>query len=191
MSANITDKALNIPSFIVMDVLERARLLEKQGIDIIHMEIGEPDFITPDCIIQAGCKALKEGKTHYTHSQGLLPLREAIYEDYHHRYGVPLDPEQIIVTSGTSPALFMLFAALLDKEDEIIMASPYYPCYANMVKFIGGVPRLVPVSPEEGFHMTVEKIKPSLLPPRPYQFPSAGRLRPASIYFHQRIQADQ
>jgi aspartate/methionine/tyrosine aminotransferase len=162
MSANITDKALNIPSFIVMDVLERARLLEKQGIDIIHMEIGEPDFITPDCIIQAGCKALKEGKTHYTHSQGLLPLREAIYEDYHHRYGVPLDPEQIIVTSGTSPALFMLFAALLDKEDEIIMASPYYPCYANMVKFIGGVPRLVPVSPEEGFHMTVEKIKPFL-----------------------------
>ncbi|MBW1658981.1 MAG: pyridoxal phosphate-dependent aminotransferase [Deltaproteobacteria bacterium] len=162
MSSNITDKALNIPSFIVMDVLERARVLEGQGIDIIHMEVGEPDFDTPDCIVQAGCQALKEGKTHYTHSQGLLLLREAICEDYHKRYGVSFDPDQVIVTMGTSPALLMLFAAMLDKDDEIIMTNPYYPCYANMVKFLGGVPRLVPVTPEESFHLTPEKIKPFL-----------------------------
>jgi len=162
MSSNITDRALNIPSFIVMDVLERARVLEKQGIDVIHMEVGEPDFDTPDCIVQAGCKALKEGKTHYTHSQGLLLLREAICEDYHKRYGVSFDPDQVIVTMGTSPALLMLFAAMLDKDDEIIMTNPYYPCYANMVKFLGGVPRLVPVTPEESFHLTPEKIKPFL-----------------------------
>jgi len=162
MSSNITDKALNIPSFIVMDVLERARVLERQGIDIIHMEVGEPDFDTPDCIVQAGCQALKEGKTHYTHSQGLLLLREAICEDYHKRYGVSFDPDQVIVTMGTSPALLMLFAAMLDKDDEIIMTNPYYPCYANMVKFLGGVPRLVPVTPEESFHLTPEKIKPFL-----------------------------
>jgi len=162
MSSNITDKALNIPSFIVMDILERARVLEGQGIDIIHMEVGEPDFDTPDCIVQAGCQALKEGKTHYTHSQGLLLLREAICEDYHKRYGVSFDPDQVIVTMGTSPALLMLFAAMLDKDDEIIMTNPYYPCYANMVKFLGGVPRLVPVTPEESFHLTPEKIKPFL-----------------------------
>ena len=162
MSSNITDRALNIPSFIVMDVLERARVLENQGIDVIHMEVGEPDFDTPDCIVQAGCKALKEGKTHYTHSQGLLLLREAICEDYHKRYGVSFDPDQVIVTMGTSPALLMLFAAMLDKDDEIIMTNPYYPCYANMVKFLGGVPRLVPVTPEESFHLTPEKIKPFL-----------------------------
>ncbi len=162
MSTNITDKALNIPPFIVMDVLEHARKLEKDGISVIHMEVGEPDFNTPDCIIQAGCKALKEGKTHYTHSQGILALREAICEDYGKRYGVNVNPEQVIVTSGTSPALLMLFAAMLDKDDEIIMTNPYYPCYANMVRFLGGIPKLIPVSPEENFHLTPEKIRPFL-----------------------------
>ncbi len=162
MSANITAKALNIPSFIVMDVLERARALEKEGKDIIHLEVGEPDFNTPSCIIQAGCRALREGRTHYTHSQGLLELREAVCGDYRERYGVSFDPDQVIVTSGTSPALLMLFAAMLDKDDEIIMTNPYYPCYANMVKFLGGVPRLVPVTPDENFHLTPEKIKPFL-----------------------------
>ncbi len=162
MSSSITAKALNIPSFIVMDVLERARTLERKGINVIHMEVGEPDFDTPDCVIRAGCRALKEGRTHYTHSQGLLTLREAISEDYQERYGVSVDPDQVIVTMGTSPALLMLFAALLDKDDEIIMTNPYYPCYANMVKFLGGVPRLVPVTPEENFHLTTEKIKPFL-----------------------------
>ncbi|RTZ90347.1 MAG: pyridoxal phosphate-dependent aminotransferase [Deltaproteobacteria bacterium] len=162
MSTNITDKALNIPPFIVMDVLEHARKLEKDGISVIHMEVGEPDFNTPGCIIQAGCKALKEGKTHYTHSQGILALREAICEDYGKRYGVNVNPEQVIVTSGTSPALLMLFAAMLDKDDEIIMTNPYYPCYANMVRFLGGIPKLIPVSPEENFHLTPEKIRPFL-----------------------------
>ncbi len=164
MSIEITDKALRIPPFMVMDVLERARELEKKGITIIHMEVGEPDFRTPDCIIRAGCQALSEGKTHYTHSQGILPLREAICEDYAQRYGVSLEPEQIIVTSGTSPALLMLFAALLDPGDEIIMTHPYYPCYANMVNFIGGVPRLIPVSKSEEFQLTPDTVKKHVTP---------------------------
>lgn len=162
MSTKITSKALQIPPFIVMDVLERARVLEKEGISIIHMEVGEPDFTTPECIIRAGCKALAEGKTHYTHSQGILPLREAICEDYKERYGVSFDPDQVIVTSGTSPALLMIFSATLDKDDEIIMTNPYYPCYANMVTFIGGIPRLIPVSAEENFQLTPGKIKKAL-----------------------------
>lgn len=162
MSSNITNKALQIPPFIVMEVLERARVLEKQGISIVHMEVGEPDFNTPECVIRAGCMALKEGKTHYTHSQGILPLRETICEDYKKRYGVLFDPDQVIVTSGTSPALLMIFASMLDRDDEIIMTNPYYPCYANMVQFLGGKPRLIPVSPGENFHLTPEKIKPVL-----------------------------
>lgn len=162
MSINITNKARRIPPFIVMDVLERARALEGGGESIIHMEVGEPDFTTPGCIIQAGCKALREGKTHYTHSQGILPLREAICEDYARRYGVSVEPEQIIVTSGTSPALLMIFAAMLGPGDEIIMTNPYYPCYANMVTFIGGTPRLIPVSAKENFQLTPEKVKNNL-----------------------------
>ena len=164
MSIHITDKALQLPPFIVMDVLERARVLEKEGKTIIHMEVGEPDFTTPDCIIRAGCQALTEGKTHYTHSQGILPLREAICEDFSRRYGVTIEPGQIIVTSGTSPALLMLFSALLDPGDEIIMTNPYYPCYANMVTFLGGTPRLIPVSEEERFQLNPDTARKFLTP---------------------------
>ncbi len=162
MSENITHKALNIPPFIVMDVLERARVLENKGISIIHMEVGEPDFNTPERVIQAGCQALKEGKTHYTHSQGILPLREAICADYARRYGVQVDPDQIIVTSGTSPSLLMIFSAMLDPGDEIIMTNPYYPCYANMVTFVGGVPRLIPVSEAENFQLPPDRARQAL-----------------------------
>ncbi len=162
MYIQITHKAQQIPPFIVMDVLERARALEREGVSIIHMEVGEPDFPTPTCIVKAGCQALSEGKTHYTHSQGILPLRESICEDYMKRYGVSVDPEQIIVTSGTSPALLMIFAAMLDSGDEIIMTNPYYPCYANMVNFIGGIPRLIPVSADVNFQLTPERVKRNL-----------------------------
>jgi len=158
MLPEITDKALNIPPFIVMEVLERARELEGQGKNIIHMEIGEPDFTTPPCVIEAGIKALQQGETHYTHSLGILPLREAICEEYANRYGVKIHPGQIIVTSGTSPALLMIFAALLDTGGEIILANPYYPCYYSMIRFMGGTPRFVPVTPQNNFHMTADEV---------------------------------
>jgi len=157
MLPEVTNKALNIPPFIVMEVLERARELESQGKNIIHMEIGEPDFDTPSSVIEAGIKALKDGKTHYTHSLGILPLRETICEEYADKYGVSIHPDQIIITSGTSPALLMIFAALLDAGDEIILANPYYPCYASMIRFLGATPRFIPVTPENSFHMTASE----------------------------------
>jgi len=157
MLPEVTNKALNIPPFIVMEVLERARELESQGKNIIHMEIGEPDFDTPSSVIEAGIKALKDGKTHYTHSLGILPLRETICEEYADKYGVSIQPDQIIITSGTSPALLMIFAALLDAGDEIILANPYYPCYASMIRFLGAIPRFIPVTPENNFHMTASE----------------------------------
>ena len=91
-------------SFIVMDGLERACELECQGKKIVHLEVGEPDFDTPDCVKEAACKALNDGFTHYTHSLGMLELREAICEYYHDTYGVCVDADQIVVTSGSSPA---------------------------------------------------------------------------------------
>jgi aspartate/methionine/tyrosine aminotransferase len=108
-----SERLKDIKPFMVMDVLEEAKRLESQGHDIIHLEIGEPDFDTPDCIKEAACRAMDSGQTHYTHSLGLLELREAICEDYWQRYSVRIDPDQIIVTSGTSPGMLLCFAALL------------------------------------------------------------------------------
>ena len=95
----ISKKAQEIPPFIVMDVLEKAQELERRGERVIHMEVGEPDFDTPECINEAGYRAICDGKTHYTHSLGLMELREAISEDYWKKYRVKVSPEQILVAS--------------------------------------------------------------------------------------------
>lgn len=155
----ITKRASDIPAFIVMDVLEKAQEMERQGEDIIHLEVGEPDFDTPECINEACFRAIREGKTHYTHSLGLLELREAISEHYYSKYGVSISPDQVIVTSGTSPAMFLLFAALLERGDEVIISDPHYACYPNFISFIEGVPVNVKVSEEEGFQYTPEEIR--------------------------------
>jgi len=158
----ISKKAQEIPPFIVMDVLEKAQELERMGERVIHMEVGEPDFETPECIKEACFRAIHEGKTHYTHSLGLIELREAIAEDYWKRYRVKVHPEQILVTSGTSPAMLLLFSALLEPGDEIILSNPYYPCYPNIIRFAGGSPDFVEVKEEEGFQYLPEMIREKL-----------------------------
>jgi len=147
----ISKKAQEIPPFIVMDVLEKAQELERMGERVIHLEVGEPDFDTPECIKEACFRAIREGKTHYTHSLGLIELREAISEDYWKRYRVKVHPDQIVVASGTSPAMLLLFSALLEPGDEIILSNPYYPCYPNIIRFADGSPTFVDVKEEEGF----------------------------------------
>ena len=149
-------------SFIVMDVLERACALECEGQHIVHLEVGEPDFDTPECVKAAACKALTDGFTHYTHSLGLPELREAICEYYHDTYGVFVDPGQVVVTSGSSPAIFMTFAALLEPGDPVILSDPHYACYPNFIKFVGGEPVRVPVFEEDGFQYRPEAIEEKL-----------------------------
>ena len=158
----ISKKAQEIPPFIVMDVLEKAQELERMGERIIHLEVGEPDFDTPQCIKEACFEAIRDGKTHYTHSLGLIELREAISEDYWRRYHVKVHPEQIVVASGTSPAMLLLFSALLESDDEIILSNPYYPCYPNIIRFVGGSPVFVEVKEEEGFQYLPEMIREKL-----------------------------
>ncbi len=160
----ISKKAQEIPPFIVMDVLERAQELERDGEHIIHLEVGEPDFDTPECINEAGYRAICEGKTHYTHSMGLIELREAIAGDYFKKYHVKVSPEQILVTSGTSPAMLLLFSALLEPNDEVILSNPYYPCYPNIIRFVDGVPVFVEVFEEEGFQYLPEMIQERMDP---------------------------
>jgi len=160
----ISKKAQNISPFIVMDVLEKAQEFERMGERVIHLEVGEPDFDTPECIKEACLRAIQEGKTHYTHSLGLFELREAIAEDYWKKHRVKVSPEQILVASGTSTGLLLLFSALLEPGDEIILSNPYYPCYPSIIQFADGSPVHVNVMEKEGFQYLPEMIEEKLNP---------------------------
>jgi aspartate/methionine/tyrosine aminotransferase len=149
----------DITSFIVMDVLEKACEMEKRGVDIVHLEVGEPDFDTPACVKAAVCDAMDRGMTHYCHSLGLPELREAIAGYYGRTYGVEVNPDRIVVTSGTSPAIFVLFSALLDPGDEVILSDPYYACYPNFIRFLDGKVVTVPVLESDGFQFRPEAIR--------------------------------
>jgi aspartate/methionine/tyrosine aminotransferase len=151
-----------IPPFIVMEILERALQMGREGHDVIHMEVGEPDFDTPRCVKEAAYRAMLEGETHYTHSLGLHELREAISRHYFEKYNVEVDPDRVIVTSGSSPAMLLLFAALLDPADEVILSDPCYACYPNIVEFVDGMPVEVPVFEEDGFQYRPRDIEKKL-----------------------------
>ena len=155
----IAKRAEEIAPFMVMEVLERARAMERQGIDVIHLEVGEPDFGIPPSVKAAVCKALDDGQTHYTHSLGDAMLRVAICEHYQTAYDVSVDPDQVVVTSGTSPGMMLLFSSLLERSDEVIISDPSYACYPNFIKFLGGNPVRVPVYEADGFQYQPEAIR--------------------------------
>ncbi|HQP31674.1 MAG TPA: aminotransferase class I/II-fold pyridoxal phosphate-dependent enzyme, partial [Deltaproteobacteria bacterium] len=151
-------KARAIEPFLVMDILEAANAMDTP---VIHLEVGEPDFDTPACIQEAAIKAMQEGRTHYTHSLGIPELREAIARHYQTTYGVGVDPGQVLVTAGSSPALLIAFGVLLDAGSEIIMTDPYYACYPNFAAFIDARPRLIPTR-EDGFQLDPDKVKAAI-----------------------------
>ncbi len=161
---SISSKATDIHSFIVMDVLERAKELENAGADIVHFEIGEPDFDTPDVVKKAGIAAIEAGKTKYTASLGLSELRNAIADHMQTTYDVTIDPEQALVTSGTSNALFLALAAIIDAGDEVIMSDPGYACYPNFVSFLGGTPVTIPLLENERWQFSPTRIAERITP---------------------------
>lgn len=146
-----------IAPFHVMDILARARAMEAAGRSVVHLEIGEPDFPTPAAIVQAGIEALSRGATHYTPALGLSALREAIAASYESRRQP--DPERVIVTPGASGALTLLFAALLNPGDEVLLADPGYPCNRHFVRLFEGAPRGIPVGPDTGYQLTAELVR--------------------------------
>jgi (5-formylfuran-3-yl)methyl phosphate transaminase len=159
----ICRRVQDIKSFIVMDVLERAQELERAGESIIHLEIGEPDFDTPEAIKAAAIEALKRGETRYTHSLGMQPLREAVCLHYRETYGVQnLDPEQVLITSGTSPAFLIAMSSILECGDQVILSDPHYACYPNFVQFLEAEPIMVPVYEEDGFQYRPEAIRAAM-----------------------------
>jgi aspartate/methionine/tyrosine aminotransferase len=162
--AVVSRRAQEITPFLVMDILERAQELERQGVPVIHLEVGQPDWDTPQVVKEAAFAAMQRGETQYTHSMGLLELREAICRHYQETYGVTLTPDRIIVTSGTSPAMLLILAALLDPGDEIVLTDPHYACYPNFVRLVDAVPRYVKIRAEDGFQVHHEDIGKQLRP---------------------------
>ena len=153
------DRMQFIQPFHVMALLARARELEAAGRSIIHMEIGEPDFITPQPVIDAGIRALEQGQTHYTPATGLPALRERIAAFYRQRYAVELDPQRVIVTPGASAALQLVMAALVNPGDRVLMADPGYPCNRNFVYLVNGEPVGIPVDAACGYQPTPQQVE--------------------------------
>ena len=119
-----------------MEVMERAFAMERDGVDVIHLEIGEPDFPPPRAAVEACERALEAGETRYTDSRGLAELRDEIARDCARRFGVEVDSDRVIVTGGTSPAMLLVFSLLVDPGDEVILGTPHYPCYPNFIHYV-------------------------------------------------------
>ncbi len=148
----------DIEPFHVVELLTRARQLEAEGRDIIHMEVGEPDFPTPEPIVRAAAAAISQGKTLYTQALGLPELRAAISAFYRERYGVAVPASRIAITNGASGALNMAFAALANPGDEWLLADPGYPCNRHILRTYEGTPVALPVGPESNFQPTAAQV---------------------------------
>ena len=155
---SLARRVAEVEPFMAVEVAERAQAMERAGIDVVHLEYGEPDFAPPAVVQEALARAVAEGRMGYTHSLGILPLREAIAEHYLATYGVTVSPEQILVTPGTSPGMLLLFGALLDPGDEVVLSDPYYACYPNFIKYADGKPVTVDTTEEDGFQYRPEAI---------------------------------
>ena len=153
-SVKYAERVRKIEPFRVMDIVARAAALEADGHDVVHMEVGEPDFHTPGAIVKAGQKALTAGKTKYTTAQGLPELRECISQQYMDWYGISIDPSRIFVTTGGSAALLLVTAMLLNVDEGFLMTDPGYPCNRHFLHAFEAEPQLVPVTADDHFQLT-------------------------------------
>ena len=141
------------------EVLLAARKLEAQGRNIVHLEIGEPDFDTPANIVEAGCQAMRSGQTHYSPSAGILPLRRAIAEDVGRLRGIDVDPDQVVVTPGGKPIMFFVIMALAEPGTEVIYPNPGFPIYESMINFCGAKAVPVQLLEEKGFRFDIDELR--------------------------------
>jgi aspartate/methionine/tyrosine aminotransferase len=146
------------------EVLAKARALEAQGREIIHLEIGEPDFDTPSNIIEAAGTALMEGQTHYCPSAGIPELRQAIAEHIAETRGVDVVPEQVVVTPGGKPVMFFAILALVEEGDEVLYPNPGFPIYESMIKFVGAKPVPLVLEEDRGFRFDVSQLREKVSP---------------------------
>lgn len=151
---NRAARATGIAPFEVMEVLDAAQRLEAGGADVIHLEVGEPDFPTPEPIVEAAARAVRDTRQGYTPSLGLPALRDAIAGHYRTAFGVEVDPQRVVVTPGSSAALLLAMGLWVEDGTDVLMADPAYPCNRHFATFVGGRPRLIPTGPETGYQLT-------------------------------------
>lgn len=141
------------------EVMAKAKALEKQGKEIIYLQIGEPDFPTPEHIVEAGIKALRRGQTHYSPSAGIMPLREAIAEEVHIRRSVMPNPQQVIVTPGAKPIMYFVLTACIEAGDEVIYPNPGFPIYESVINFVGGKAVPLPLIEDKDFRFDPDQFR--------------------------------
>ncbi len=154
----IARRMTDIAPFHVMELMARAKALEAHGHDVVHMEVGEPDFPTPQPVIDAAQRFIASGQVHYTHALGLPQLREAIARFYEERYGVSVAPERIVVTAGASGALLLALGILIDRDDEVLLADPGYPCNRHFVRALEGRAVPIQVAASTAYQPTAEQV---------------------------------
>src|SRR5436305_8966773 len=152
-------RAAEIEPFEVMEVLSRAHALERAGRHVVHMEIGEPDFTAPQPVVEAGVRALREGRTAYTATLGLPALRETIAQHYLTKFGAALPPERVVVTAGASGGLLTLAALYVDAGDEVLVPDPGYPGYRHFVRAFEGQARPLNVGARENLQPTLDMVR--------------------------------
>ncbi len=155
---NLATRMERIGTETAFEAAARARALEATGREVIHLEIGEPDFDTPRHVSEAAAAALLDGQTHYTAATGIAPLREAIVADVQLRKGIAANPEQVVVTPGAKPIMFYAMLALVNEGDEVIYPNPGFPIYESMARFVGGVPVAAPLREANEFRMDVDEV---------------------------------
>jgi aspartate/methionine/tyrosine aminotransferase len=155
---HLAARVAEIEPFHVMEVQTAARALEAAGRDVVHMEIGEPDFPTPEPVLQAARDALVSGHIHYTSALGLPELRRAIAGHYGEHYGVDVAPERVVVTAGSSAALLLVMALLVNRDEQFLMADPGYPCNRHFVRVFEGEPVGIAVGPAERYQLDAARI---------------------------------
>jgi aspartate/methionine/tyrosine aminotransferase len=155
-------KLAALQPFLAMEVMERAHQIERAGETVVHFELGEPDFDPPAEVFEACRSAVGPGKARYTDSRGRLDLREAIARDYASRFGVEVSPDRVLVTSGSSPAMLVAFSLLLEPGAEVIVPTPHYPCYPNVIRFCGGEPVFVRTDASDGHQIDLDAVRAAM-----------------------------
>ena len=154
----IANRLQQIEPFHVMDLLAKAKHMASQGRDIIHLEVGEPDFPSPDAVVQAGQSALEQGLTHYTPAVGIPELRQAISAFYQSRYGEEVSADRIVITPGASGALQLITSLLVNPGENLLLTDPGYPCNRHFLANINGQGQMVPTRAQDGYHLTPELV---------------------------------
>jgi aspartate/methionine/tyrosine aminotransferase len=156
---NVAERMARLGTESAFEVLARARALERQGREIVHLEIGEPDFDTPAHIREAAKRALDAGATHYGPAAGLPELREAVAKDVAATRGIPVSPDEVVVTPGAKPIMYFVITALVDPGDEVIYPNPGFPIYESVIDFVGGVRVPIPLDEASGFQLDLAELE--------------------------------